>query len=443
MKKFNRFISLTLVLCVAVLTTLTAISSIAYGEVTYYVTVDGAGIMDGSSWEDAARDLKGLIDSLNGNADIWVAKGEYSPGTDDEDTFSLKKGIKIYGGFDGTESVLEDRDIRKNAVLLNGGYISRSVAVVTARSGASTEDTLLDGLTITGGANTNNGGGLFVETGSNLLITECIFLNNTSYSAGGGIYNYYSSPFIQNCTFSGNNAIKGNGGAVYNNNSSSTLENCSFRRNEAIYGGGLFNFNSTIVVGYSTFSDNRSFNRGGGMSNYDSTVVVTDCVLNGNCGEEFGGGMHNENSSAEIKNCDFLNNNSNPGNGGGISNVKSSVEISECRFTKNEAYYSGGGLANENSSLKVFSCIFSDNKATRTGGGGIVNLGGSLTIENSHFYNNAARDGQDIYNRDSSPVIENSVFYGGEITDLINDEGDNSKTVLINCIISSADSIPF
>ena len=443
MKKFGMFNYFVLILCAAILTLSTVISSGASGEVTLYVTVDGAGIMDGTSWENAASDLKGLIDSLNGNADIWVAKGEYSPGTNAEDTFSLKKGLKIYGGFDGTESYLEERDTKKNAVFLHGGYVSRNVAVVTARSEALTDDTRLDGLTITGGANAKNGGGLFVETGSNPTITDCVFLNNSSYSAGGGIYNYYSAPFIQNCAFTGNNSIKDNGGAVYNYYSSPTFENCSFKKNEAIYGGGLFNFSSKTIVGYCTFSDNRSFNRGAGISNYDSTIVVTDSLFNGNRGEGFGGGIHNENSLAEIRNCDFSNNNSNPGSGGGMANVNSSVEISECRFAKNEAYYFGGGMANEKSSLKISNCIFSDNKAGRTGGGGIANWGSSLTIGNSHFYNNNARDGRDIYNSNSSPVIEDSVFYEGEIIDLIKDEGNNSKTTLINCVISSGDLIPF
>ena len=437
MKKLSRLISFILFICGAILPPSTVISSKAYGEVTFYVTQDGAGSMDGTSWENAARDLKALIDSLNDSAEIWVAKGAYSPGTGSEDTFSIKKGLKIYGGFAGTESLLEERDIIKNVVLLDGGKVSRRAPVVTARSGASSDDTRLDGLTITGGVNVANGGGLFVEISGNLLITDCVFSDNTAYVGGGGLYIYYSSPVILNCAFVENKAFNENGGGVINYYSSPILENCAFQKNEAVFGGGLFNYGSITTVVNCVFSDNRSSFRGAGMSNYDSTVVVTGGAFTGNHGEEYGGGMHNEDSRLEIINCVFSNNKASPGNGGGIASLKSTVEISECKFTLNEADFYGGGMANINSSVKISGCVYSENKALRIGGGGMVIWQSDVTIDNSHFFSNSARAGKDIFNRESTPVVENSVFSGDNIIDLIQDEGENSKTVLNNCIISS------
>ncbi|MCL2146932.1 MAG: right-handed parallel beta-helix repeat-containing protein [Synergistaceae bacterium] len=437
MSKFSRFIYFILVFYVAISVSLNVIPSGAHAEVTLYVTVDGAGNMDGTSWENAARDLKGLIDNLNGNADIWVAKGVYSPGTGSEDTFSLKKGLKIYGGFDGTESVLEERDTKKNAVFLDGGKISRKVPVVTARSGATSDDTRLDCITITGGVNITNGGGLFVEINSNPLITECVFTDNMAHIGGGGLYIYYSSPIIQNCTFAGNKTLDENGGGVINYYASPIFGNCVFQNNEAVYGGGLFNYGSITEVVNCTFSDNRSSFRGAGMSNFDSTVVVSGGAFTGNHGEEYGGGMHNEDSRAEIRNCVFSNNRASPGNGGGIASLNSSVEIAECKFTMNEADFYGGGMAGINSSLKISGCVFSENKALRIGGGGMVIWQSTVTIDNSRFFGNTARTGRDIFNRDSFPVIENSVFSGDKIIDLIHDEGENSKTILNNCEISS------
>ena len=437
MKKFGKFNYFVLVLCAAILPLSTVISSKAYGEITLYVTADGAGNMDGASWENAARDLKGLIDNINDNAEIWVAKGVYSPGTGSSDTFLLKKGLKIYGGFDGTESALEERDIKKNAVFLDGGKVSRKVPVVTALSGALSNDTRLDGITITGGVNTTNGGGLFVEISGNPLITECVFLDNTAYISGGGLYIYYSSPIILNCAFVGNRSFNENGGGVINYYSSPIFENCTFQKNEAVYGGGLFNYGSKTTVVNCIFSDNRSSFRGAGMSNYDSTVVASDSAFTGNCGEEYGGGMYNENSRAEIRNCIFSNNKVSPGNGGGFASLNSTVEIAECKFTMNEADFYGGGMANINSSTRISGCVYSDNKALRIGGGGMVIWQSIVTIDNSHFFSNSARTGRDIFNRDSSPVIENSVFSGDKLIDLIHDEGENSKTILNNCVTSS------
>jgi len=81
------------------------------GILVVYVDANAGGVNDGSSWEDAYNDLQDALDSENtpAPAEIWVAAGVYkpvepevfgSPTIDERDeTFHLRNGITIYGGF--------------------------------------------------------------------------------------------------------------------------------------------------------------------------------------------------------------------------------------------------------------------------------------------------------------------------------------------------------
>ena len=412
MKIFSfKRISFVLALCLIMLPVIFT-SRVAFGTERFYITQDGSGSKDGTSWENAAYDLKSLIDNTNKEAEIWVARGTYSPGAGSEDTFSLKKGLKIYGGFAGAESSLEERDAKKNVTILSGNNISRSVAVVTSRNGALSSDTCLYGFTVTGGENKASGGGLYTEIDSNPVIAECIFSDNIAYLGGGGVYNYFSSPVILNCAFIENMSVYEHGGGVSNYYSSPVFTNCTFEKNEATYGGGMFSFESNVMVENSSFIDNKSLSRGAGMSSLNSQVAVTNSEFSGNHAQEYGGGMYCEDSKQVviINNCVFKNNRTSPGNGGGMANIGSSVEIIGCKFTMNEADFFGGSMINTKSSLLISDCVFSENKALRFNGGAIANWGSSLTINDSKFSENSAGEGEEIFNYNSSSTIEKSVF---------------------------------
>ncbi|MDI9461869.1 MAG: choice-of-anchor Q domain-containing protein, partial [Bacillota bacterium] len=267
-------------------------ADIAEPTKTWYVTQNGAGNQDGKSWGNASSNLN---DVMNNKAqeghEIWVAKGTYTPGTDKTDTFTLKRGVKVYGGFAGGEASLSDRNWVDNVTILDGqGNVYH---VVTGGSGATPDDTRLDGFTVTGG-NANdpygdcdsNGGGMF-NNNSSPTVVNCTFSGNTARYNGGGMYNGLDNPFgtssprVENCTFSGNTAL--NGGGMQNHNSSPTVLNCTFSGNTADIGGGMRNndkSHSTVVN--CTFSGNTANYNGGGMQNYDSSPTVVNCTFSGN-----------------------------------------------------------------------------------------------------------------------------------------------------------------
>ncbi|MEE9439410.1 MAG: T9SS type A sorting domain-containing protein [Saprospiraceae bacterium] len=104
-----------------------------------YVNSAANGADDGTSWADAYTNLSdALTNTMTG--DIWVAKGLYTPSNVEADTFNsfvIYNPINIFGGFDGTESNIEQRNIVSNATILSGDILGDDASMIDI---ASTND---------------------------------------------------------------------------------------------------------------------------------------------------------------------------------------------------------------------------------------------------------------------------------------------------------------
>ena len=347
----------------------------------YYTVPGGSGTRDGQSWANAS-DLRNALKTARSGDEIWAAAGVYKPTTDPTDrlaTFQLNDGVAVYGGFAGTETGREERDPAANLTVLSGdidgndsqtpvvtdlGTITcndtNSYHVVTGADGA-----LLDGVTITAG-NANGP-------------TDPIFF-------GGGMYNHFSSPVLNDVTFSGNSAAAG--GGMSNDYSSPTLTDVTFNGNSAsANGGGMRNwFNSNPKLTGVTFTGNTAAGNGGGMHNGSgSSPALVNVTFSGNTAAADGGGMYNYNGSRPT-----------------LANVT---------FSGNSASGSGGGLVNEGySSPPLTNVTFSGNSAASVGG--MVNrYHSSPVIINTILWGDT---GGEVVNLDSStPAITSSVVQGG------------------------------
>ena len=190
-----------------------------------------------SSWANACTLQTALSGAANGD-EIWVKAGVYYPGAagDRTATFTLKNDVALYGGFAGTETLLSQRAWQTNLTILSGDidqndnhggdYINENASQIVGSNayhvvtGGGTNNTaVLDGFIITAGQ----------ANGSSF-----------PYNAGGGMYNYQSSPALTNVTFSGNSAKYG--GGMYDDSSSPALTNVTFSGNSAgSVGGGMYN----------------------------------------------------------------------------------------------------------------------------------------------------------------------------------------------------------
>ncbi|MDR1809653.1 MAG: T9SS type A sorting domain-containing protein [Prevotella sp.] len=178
----------------------------------YYVVPGGAGNATGADWDNAA-DLTTATLALGSVGDeFWVKKGVY------QNYISYTDRI-VYGGFDGTETSLTQRDWAKNQTVLQGSANATTSLVILQNA---TIQTVLDGFIIQDNhveTSGQNGGG--IQMNERCVTRNCIVRNNSSISTanvGGGIFvcgalvgGVY--PVIENCLVI-NNVAANNGGGI-------------------------------------------------------------------------------------------------------------------------------------------------------------------------------------------------------------------------------------
>src|SRR5690606_15050308 len=95
-------------------------------NIVKYVKPVAVGNGDGSNWDNAASDLQAVINASNDGDYIFVAGGTYKPNrkanalntvtpNNRDNAFVMKSGVRLYGGFAGTESSVEERDLSNPA----------------------------------------------------------------------------------------------------------------------------------------------------------------------------------------------------------------------------------------------------------------------------------------------------------------------------------------
>ncbi|WP_176521779.1 LamG-like jellyroll fold domain-containing protein [Longimonas halophila] len=393
-----------------------------YDGPVYHVDADASGTGDGSSFDLALSDLQTALDAATGDDVIVVADGRYLPTSDASgrdarfEISGSQDGLAVYGGWTGTEtftdvsdvkSQLDSRDLRANPTVLSGdindnddtnsdgvtettedidgatdvadGENSYTVLYLDGATGGNTitTDTVLDGLTITGGqANmTGNpaslsGGGIFCDGNNSDAPSACsptianaVFAGNYASTFGGGLYNNgqfgTSSPHIANTAFT-HNASNFSGGAIYNDGTR----------------GGT----ASPQIETAVFANNVADFNGGAMYNYGGDTTVE-------------GGT----SSPSITNTVFVNNTAN--SGGALYSIGqtgvSSPQITNSTFTGNYADREGGALLN-----------FGDDGTS------------TPVLTNSILWGNGAdinekRDGGEIRNNSASAILQYTLIEGG------------------------------
>ncbi len=243
---------------------------------TIYVDQSANGANNGSSWGDAFTDLQGALTTAVIGDVIWVAEGTYYPttSTDRNISFQMVQGVDMYGGFNGTESSLADRNWRQHLTVLSGDIgvqndtIDNTISVVV---GPPTSQAIrLDGFVIrdgNGGSSINAGGGFRASNaGSVVVIANCIFLNNLA-DQGAAMNFVLDDVVLVNCAFYGNRARQ-YGGVATISDGTLYMMNCIAIGNSAQFGGGLYLSGGVSPVStHETWLYNSSF-----YGNYASTA---------------------------------------------------------------------------------------------------------------------------------------------------------------------------
>lgn len=399
-----------------------------------FVDQDAAGANNGSSWANAYISLQDALDEAAAGDEIWVAEGVYKPSAiidinqdgiagPREAVFFIPPGVALYGGFNGSENNLGERDWQVNFTILSGDIDNNDLngdgnfiaenpgdiagnnsfhVLYTLNADASTR---IDGFVVTAGkadfvappvaGDANQDGGGWHNRldapshASSPSVANTTFTGNFAESEGGAFYSSpgpagaESSSLIENCRFEGNFSNNAGGAIVAGSFSPGDYQlqvlNCRFVDNEAYRrGGAIYLVGDHATISSSWFEDNRV------------TVVSPDMsTLPGS-----GGAVSLVASNAAFSATIFLNNSStgNPtgafeGGGGGAVYMStndpqtaslgaSAPQFTGCGFYQNTAsgntaawggaivYLNDGGVLQP----RFVNCVFSGNNAQNHGG---------------------------------------------------------------------------
>lgn len=306
-----------------------------------YVNINATGSNDGTSWANAYTSLTTGLAAATATRDVWVAAGTYTPhASDRKNSFTLADGVSVYGGFDGTETIISERDPKSNVTILSGDLsandnntITESEAtrqdnsyhVVTIRGNA--QNVVLDGFTISGGnangTNSNScstaaasqyfdqrGGAIYANpytAGHNLTakISNCILENNSGTSVAVyssftpcGVQNVITDVDFESCIVRNNYSkdltnmlFSGSSGygiysrgsiinSLFYNNTSGANSSCLYLGTSTANGGGVTGIHVDIIN--STFANNTGLNGNVMTMLRSSQSYVKNCIVYGN-----------------------------------------------------------------------------------------------------------------------------------------------------------------
>ena len=440
----------------------------AFSQSRIYVNQFAVGAGSGQSWTDAYPDLQNALSAAEAGDTVWVAEGIYYPTTttDRAISFEPRSGVRLFGGFSGSENSLNQRDLQTHPTILSGDI---------GLAGDSTDNsynvmylfqpdsnTVIDGLVLRNGLANNTadasgtrhrlvcGGGLYIMgEGWEAYpeIRNCRFEQNSARYFGGGVMVNGASggstaPRFYNCVFEANRALS-NGGGLYKYGASEVergvdLDSCVFIRNSAVTrGGGLFYVDSDgqDSIGFQDciFEKNEAGIAGGGCGFFlgragKSHFSMQKTIFNANASDAgaavywFANGFNDFDGKIDVDSSTFESNISYGSTGSIVYNALIAIHQSEIRFVANI-------FEENNTSALILDISFEGDES-------------SGLIEGAIFKNNHKSDPLIISIIQVATlerfILKNSAFIHNEQSR--SQYGDINKVHYVNCTFD--DSIP-
>lgn len=435
-----------------------------------YVNIAATGTSTGQSWADAYSDLQSALSVALAGDTVWIAEGSYYPTVSNNRSISFepKSGVRIFGGFAGSESTLGQRDWSAHPVILSGDIgipgdsSDNSYNVLYLFRPDS--NTILDGLILRDGVANNIAGAS--STRSRLV-------------CGGGLYimaeGAEAYPEIRNCRFEHNTAQYSGAGAMVNGTNDGSAgprwHNCIFEDNQAhTTGGGLAKYGASLIdrgvdLYQCSFIRNRSNSRGGGLFYTDSDgndlIEIQNCRFEENIAKISGGGAffflgRMGKIVLHFHKSEFYGNISSSGAAlsfsGNSSDFDGTIEIDSCiyRLNKTEQLNPNNSyfdiihcdlVSTSQSKFKLSNALFEQNNALH-GADYILSIAfyGSLAIiENTVFKNNETDRIIGFFGFSES-IIEKSIFSENK-QESISLHGEVGKVHYRNCSFTTNSGI--
>lgn len=257
----------------------------------------------------------------------------------------------------------------------------------------------------------NNFGGAIYNSATLTLTGNADFKNNTASSNGGAIYNSSQLILDGNSSFTGNISSNGIGGAIYNEGSLIVHGAASFINNQAKgYGGAIYNAKALTITGQRNDSG-------------DASILFKENSVNDAGGNLGDGGAICVAGQLNISGVDFIGNSSTNRAGAVRGNEGSKLNINNSKFIQNTTRKFGGAISTAGEvDIFVSNSYFEENSSISANSyelsyGGAITNGKNLTILNTEFYNNTAKNygGAVSFNGSSLSIIadgKDTIFSG-------------------------------
>jgi hypothetical protein len=219
-------------------------SNFVTGQVKY-VNNDAIGSNNGSSWTNAFTDLQPALtaNTCNDLFEVYVAKSNTSykpaaPNGNVNTSFVIPTGIRIYGGFAGTEKSINQRNMdlihSTNKTTLSGDLNGNDTPFVfNSNRGDNSNypvnitgnNVVFDGFTVSGSSAGAGGAGIGMgigTSGTNAIIKNSRMIDN----ANRGLHIFGGNATIANCSMMGNKSS-----GIYLDNSTTSIKECLIANN--------------------------------------------------------------------------------------------------------------------------------------------------------------------------------------------------------------------
>ena len=263
--------------------------------------IGSSGAQDGSSWQNAYAELADALLFAKDNPQIeqiWVTSGIYKPkyradnysgtnSSDRDNAFVMVPNVKIYGGFEGTETSLEERNLSNSNFLgeLFGGASLPGNATIL--SGDFNEDDDLDfanngenayhvviSVGVMGTAELND----VTIFGANADTPSFLTINSIDFErSSGAIVIYNSQPALNNVTIRNNNTING---SLALTNSPLKLTNLIIQYNQAESGAAIHAVGSDFILTNSLITNNTTNSASIYLSNASPDIINATITRN-------------------------------------------------------------------------------------------------------------------------------------------------------------------
>ncbi len=430
-------------------------ATLSSAQATWYVKAGASpSTADGASWSTAIPLLQDALEAALPGDVIWIAQGTYKPTTSNDRTasFLLKNGVQLYGGFTGTETLLQERNWQAHPTVLSGdigapGAMEDNTYCILYATQTDLS-TRIDGLIFEdGNANhPDNVNVLFFEKGHS---GSAIFL--AGQNPGNFAYLTIENTVFRRCWSDYYGAVYANG--RNGGKSAVQMDRCEFRNNNCGgAGGGLAVDNDvaqtqTVLIRHTAFFENYAHNRGGGLLlNHHADVWVQDCsFIRDSIRFHAGGAVGIEGdfvtSNCRFENCVFDQNRVGSGAVGGAIVIEQNysnlnLTFQNCTFSKHVApdliwvpsLFSVTNIGYQN-------CIFQENTVTNLVFNQTIGATGEQRFVNCLFYKTSGAEILDNFDANDQTIhrFQNCIFVKNPATKVTR---GNPKVEMDHCMVS-------